>query len=114
MALEAMITVSVLWFQWKATERRAHDLNTPAWPFGAYAALTIGLVMIRVVGQLYGWLSLTNVWWLLGAQAAAFVGLVIVFGVRAGDRKANAWGNPPKPFFDFTSPKPDNYRPPRI
>lgn len=113
-AIQAVTTAAVLWFQWKTTERRAHDVSAPVWPFWVYAALTVALVSVRIIGQVYGWLSSSTAWLLLGAQAAAFIGLALYFGLRPGDRRANAWGAPPKPFFDFNSPKPDNYRPPRV
>jgi uncharacterized membrane protein YhaH (DUF805 family) len=110
----AAIMAVVMWVQMTATVRRAHDRDSSSGAFWAYALV---IVAFAVSGFTLSALDRSlpfNPAWASWLPLAATAWMVIQFGFRPGDPMPNRWGPVPKPLFGFSSPKPNNYRPPHI
>ncbi|MNQ88655.1 hypothetical protein D3C85_1039320 [compost metagenome] len=108
------IMAVVLWVQRNATVRRAHDRDGSSWAFWGYALVSVAFAASGFIMSALDLRPPFDPAWAFGLLLAATAWMVIQFGVRPGDPKANRWGPVPKSLFRFNSPKPNNYRPPHI
>ncbi|MET4682828.1 DUF805 domain-containing protein [Brevundimonas faecalis] len=106
------IMAVVIGIQMSATVRRAHDLDSPSWVFWGYALLNLSYAASGFIPSALNLPPPFNPAWAHGLLIVANVVMAVLFGFRSGDPKRNRWGPPPKPLFDFMSPRQDNYRPP--
>ncbi len=110
----AAILALVLWIQRTVTVRRARDRDGASWPFWGYALVSVAFAVSGFVLAALGTETPFHPAWAWGALSAAILWMVIQFGLRPGDSKANRWGPAPKSLLEFSAPKVDNYRSPHL
>lgn len=110
----AAIMAVVIWVQMTATVRRAHDRDGSSAAFWGYALVSAAYAASGFILSALDLRLPFDPAWAFGLLLAATAWMVIQFGLRPGDQKANRWGPVPKPLFGFISTKPNNYRPPHI
>lgn len=108
----AIILAATIWAQKVATVRRARDRDGSSWSFWFYALYSVAFIASGFILSVLDLRPPFHPAWAYGLLLAAMAWMVIQFGLRAGDPKANRWGPVPKPMFGFNSPMPNNFRPP--
>lgn len=113
LAHAAILTVTLV-VQRDISTRRAHDRDVRPIAFWVYAAASVVSFAASFSISATGSSVPFSPAWIWAPPIVAFAWVAMEFGARPGDPMTNRWGPAPRHPFDRPSPKPDNYRPPRI
>ena len=114
--VEAVSLSVALAVQGHVSIRRARDRDVRSIAFWVYAATRVATsaMIFGIFVMFVSGVSLpSHLPWLWLPLLVAFGWAAIELGARPGDPMANRWGPPPKPLFDLSGARANNYKPPR-